>query len=163
MFPGRIGVALGDSRHTIKPYFDEKNVRCNIISIDGEHSYDGVSSDLRLLGPHLPENGLVLLDDCVRNETILGAKFPAEIYKAFSEHLTAHPQRLQPMMRVENHLGPRHGGSRGFCVAAGPKLPRRTRRWLNNFIEHASPLHELELESAVAPAAAALFALPSEH
>ena len=64
-FPARINVTFGNSHETIVPFFGAKpGLRCDVLSIDGDHTYAGVLADLSQLEPHLRDGGVILADDC---------------------------------------------------------------------------------------------------
>ena len=49
-FPGRLNITIGDSRHTVPPYFVAKRstapITCDMISVDGSHSSDAPLKDI---------------------------------------------------------------------------------------------------------------------
>jgi len=68
-YKGNITYINGDSHKLIPKYFkDNPNEFFDIITVDGDHSADGASLDLRDVLPHLKIGGVVIFDDiCQRN------------------------------------------------------------------------------------------------
>ena len=64
-FPaGRLQVEWGNSRLGIPRFFAANpNVVCDVVSIDGDHSCEGVVADVNLLWPHTHASTVVLFDD----------------------------------------------------------------------------------------------------
>ena len=66
LFPGRISVILGDSKVTVPKFSSENKERisCDVIVIDGDHSFDGALADLRNMRSLAnSKNNIVILDD----------------------------------------------------------------------------------------------------
>jgi hypothetical protein len=46
-FPGRLTLTMGDSTATVPKFFaDHPNLKCDIISVDGGHSFDVATADI---------------------------------------------------------------------------------------------------------------------
>ena len=66
-FPGRFSIALGDSKVTVPKFISEKNGQftCDVLVVDGDHSFDGTVADLKNMRSLAKQNGknVLLLDD----------------------------------------------------------------------------------------------------
>ena len=65
-FPSRVHVAYGKSKRTL-PAFVEDNptLKCDVISIDGDHSDEGMAADWASLKQLAHSRSLVFTDECV--------------------------------------------------------------------------------------------------
>ena len=66
-FPGRFSIALGDSKVTVPKFIREKNglFSCDILVVDGDHSFEGTIADLKNMRSLAKKNGrnILVLDD----------------------------------------------------------------------------------------------------
>tara|TARA_Y100000389_G_scaffold154659_1_gene155193 strand:+ start:2666 stop:3295 length:630 start_codon:yes stop_codon:yes gene_type:complete len=63
-YPNAIEVEWGNSTLGIPRFFARSpSTVCDIVSIDGDHSCNGVVADYRLLAPHMRRGAVVLFDD----------------------------------------------------------------------------------------------------
>ena len=66
-FPGRFSIAFGDSKVTVPKFINEKNGKfsCDILIVDGDHSYEGALADLKNMRSLAKQNGrnILILDD----------------------------------------------------------------------------------------------------
>ena len=66
-FPGRFSIALGDSKVTVPKFINEMNgtFSCDILVVDGDHSYEGTQADLKNMRSLAKQNGrnILVLDD----------------------------------------------------------------------------------------------------
>jgi hypothetical protein len=64
LFPGRLTLTLGDSVASVPRFFRENPlVFCDIVHVDGGHTFEIAMADLENLGARLTENGLIFIDD----------------------------------------------------------------------------------------------------
>jgi hypothetical protein len=64
LFPGQLEVVLGDSLRTVPRYLsDHPKQRCDVLSIDGDHSIRGVLGDWKAFKEALTNTHVVLFDD----------------------------------------------------------------------------------------------------
>eukprot|EP01047_Picozoa_sp_COSAG01_P074801 COSAG01_NODE_12612_length_1711_cov_1.763027_1_plen_458_part_00 len=65
LFPERVHLTWGDSLKSVPQYFQETNpsLKCDILHVDGLHTYDGVYFDLKNFHDHLSESAVILIDD----------------------------------------------------------------------------------------------------
>ena len=85
--------------------------RCDLLSIDGEHTPSGVLKDLQALLPAANPGATVLIDDCSTSRK--NDKAMLSSYSSFSEGDA-------PMLKEKIRYATVHMGSSGFCV--GNKL-----------------------------------------
>lgn len=89
-FPDRCNVTFGDAHRDILPFFAARPaLRCNVLSVDGDHSFSGVMSDLEQLGPRLDEGGLILVDDNNAHSPKKGPHAPAALWEAYAKYVTS--------------------------------------------------------------------------
>ena len=63
-FPGRVTLTAGDTKQTLKAIGHEQSTKCDVISIDGDHSFQGASSDLHnMRALAKPTGSVVIMDD----------------------------------------------------------------------------------------------------
>ena len=121
-FPGRINVTFGDSHRDIVPFFEaHAGVQCDIISVDGDHSYTGVQIDLSQLEPHLADGGLIFADDCNPNLG-KGRRSAAAMFEAYAAYVTERNASLKALLRMESCSGVKD--TAGFCIAAKGGVPK---------------------------------------
>ena len=138
-FPGRLHVTFGDSHKDIVPFFATRpNLECDIVSVDGDHSYAGVVKDLAQLEPHLRAGGFIFADDCnaqQRGHRSKGQRSPAAMFEAYAQYVTARNASLTSLLRVENCAG-----QAGFCIATKGSIsngvPGRAPAWMQHLPEH---------------------------
>ncbi|EKX41259.1 hypothetical protein GUITHDRAFT_153900 [Guillardia theta CCMP2712] len=108
-FPGRLQVMWGDSKKTVPSFFEQNSLLCDLVVIDGEHSYNGVQSDLGVISKHMKGKWQVFVDDCeALNQGIL---------KAFDEAMLQLPG--SHIYKYKNSKLP----SPGFCQASNFVTP----------------------------------------
>ena len=76
----RIELVWGDSKITVPRHLNSTKLKCDIISVDGEHTYEGSLSDLRHFIHASKNTSLVLVDDCDNDTGILRA-FTEVVFK----------------------------------------------------------------------------------
>ena len=134
--PGRVNVTYGDSHQTIVPFFEARpGLKCDIISVDGDHSFNGVTTDLAQLEPHLRLGGLIFADDCNGSDRNKGSRSALAMFEAFATYVTARGQQVRSVasalagiLRVE--YCPKN--TNGFCVAAKGHLHAKVEKWLRS-------------------------------
>jgi len=62
----RVNVVWGDAKKTVPAHLQATQTKCDIVSVDGEHTYEGALSDLQHFARALKNSttALVLVDDC---------------------------------------------------------------------------------------------------
>jgi hypothetical protein len=99
-YPGQFQVFWGDSKKILRNLNLGVGVQCHFISIDGEHSYDGVQNDLQNLLPLAAPNAVVFSDDVVPDNK--------PMYKAWVEFVSS-----GEIVQVASYRNPQLG-SPGF-------------------------------------------------
>ena len=141
-FPARINVTYGNSHETIVPYFAARpGVACDVVSVDGDHTFNGVATDLQQLSPHMRRGSLLFVDDCRERSA------SSKMFNAYASFASSFPQRAseatprptatsaadaattpsdasaterwRALLRVHTANRPHHG----FCVASFGRLP----------------------------------------
>ena len=80
VYDSRIHVEWGDSRDGLPSYLRRHtSMRCDVISIDGEHTEEGVAADLAHLVPRAKEGALVFIDDCAFPNTGMVRSYDAYV------------------------------------------------------------------------------------
>jgi cephalosporin hydroxylase len=129
-----VNVTFGDSHKTIVPFFEARpNLKCDIVSVDGDHSFSGVTTDLEQLEPHLRSGGLIFVDDCNARDRIKGARSARAMFEAYASYLTTRGQAarsaataLAGILRVEYCPA----NNNGFCVASKGQCQPVLEGWL---------------------------------
>ena len=105
-------IEWGDSHETLPAFLREHpDHRCDLLSIDGEHTPSGVLKDLQALLPVANPGATVLIDDCSTSRKNDAAMLAS--YSGFADGPT-------PMLKERTRYATVHTGSSGFCV--GNKL-----------------------------------------
>ncbi|KAI9032483.1 hypothetical protein DFJ74DRAFT_654504 [Hyaloraphidium curvatum] len=105
LFPGRLRVIGGDSAATVPAFAAEHpDHRCDFISVDGGHSYELATADLRNFARMAAERNLVVIDDV-----------------ECAEHYCEGPKRAWEDVKREGLVRemacyPLDFGKRGFCI-----------------------------------------------
>ena len=62
----RFNVVWGDAKKTVPAHLQTTQTKCDIVSVDGEHTFEGALSDLQHFARALKNSttALVLVDDC---------------------------------------------------------------------------------------------------
>jgi len=63
-FPGRHQLLIGDSTRTLKEAAESLARQCDVVFVDGGHTYDVASSDIKDFGVLAQSSALVIVDDC---------------------------------------------------------------------------------------------------
>ena len=121
-YPGRITVTWGNSRSTIPSFFQQNtSVKCDIVvSIDGDHSCEGIVADFDNLKDHANVGSTFLFDDSSTNSCHLkrlGIQDRAHCYRHHGRSDTELGNA-----RIKNA-----GASEGFCVY--PSHGERGGKW----------------------------------
>jgi len=69
-FSGRFKLVLGDSKVMGPKYLGQNNITCALLSIDGDHSPQGIVGDWRAFRPFVEPGTLVVLDDVWRSHPV---------------------------------------------------------------------------------------------
>ena len=67
LFPGQLTLIRGDSTRQVPAYFRGQEASCDLFSVDGDHRYRGVKSDILNAIAATKRGGVLLLDDMQRN------------------------------------------------------------------------------------------------
>jgi hypothetical protein len=82
-FPGRFTLTLGDSTETVPLFFREHpNLKCDIISVDGGHSYEVSYADIFNFRAAATECSVVFIDDTNCNQNYCVDKSMDELIDA---------------------------------------------------------------------------------
>ena len=72
-FGDRFFTIWGDSKATVPSYLNSTGIKCDVISVDGEHTMNGSLSDLRNFMVSSKNTSLFLVDDCGHDTGIIKA------------------------------------------------------------------------------------------
>ena len=72
-FGDRFHTIWGDSKVTVPSYLNATGIKCDVISVDGEHTMNGSLSDLRNFMVASKNTSLFLVDDCGHDTGIIKA------------------------------------------------------------------------------------------
>ena len=72
-FGDRFFAIWGDSKITVPSYLNSTGIKCDVISVDGEHTMNGSLSDLRNFMVSSKNTSLFLVDDCGHDTGIIKA------------------------------------------------------------------------------------------
>jgi len=67
-FPGRHSLVLGDSTKTLKDASLMTDQRCDVVFVDGGHTFDIAKSDMENFKSIAKPGALVVLDDCIQKK-----------------------------------------------------------------------------------------------
>jgi predicted O-methyltransferase YrrM len=62
-YKGKINFIDGNTKHTLPSFFEKNNINFDLITIDGDHSFNGAKNDLNYAFEHCNKNGAIVLDD----------------------------------------------------------------------------------------------------
>lgn len=111
IYDDRLNIYLGDSKITLPVALLENQIRCDIMHIDGEHSYEGALADMRHFHSSAPNNSLLMIDDC-DNPYI----FQAVKQVIFHDKLYSWVSRVRlDDDDMPREMVPRY--SKGYCIA----------------------------------------------
>lgn len=64
VFPNRLHLTLGDSTVTVPQFFEQhSDIKCDVVFIDGGHTYQVATADLENLSKRLTKHGVIVIDD----------------------------------------------------------------------------------------------------
>lgn len=134
-FPGRIKVTFGDSHKTIVPFFDaHSDIQCDMLSIDGDHSYTGVLLDMQQLEPNLRDGGVIVADDCEQGFLVGKERSQDAMFRGYAKHVLARLSSLKALRRVTNCERGKPGKfTPSFCIAAKGSAPKSLLDFISNF------------------------------
>ena len=110
-------------------------------SVDGDHTYAGVSDDLAQLEPRLRDGGVIFADDCMEGNYFSpwGAKArnfsQGAMFDAYAEYVASRPASLSAVVRVasERRCRCRENCGLAFCVGAKGRTHHSVRNRLAQF------------------------------
>ncbi len=72
-----------------------KNLRAGLLFIDGNHTFDAVTTDMNLYAPLVTPGGWLILHDCY-------GKYEAEVCRAADKWFTEHPHEFEETAKVKS-------------------------------------------------------------
>jgi len=117
----RVTVNWGDAKKTVPEFFRESHIKCNLLIVDGEHTFNGVKLDLTNFANSMTSAAGIFIDDCANN-----VKSPVKrrtdgatnIYKAVDAFLATPLGNKQFRYRSRIDVVNHNLNSLGFCRLA---------------------------------------------